>query len=614
MQMSELKGLLKFIHTLQLTSRIQRTPLRYKITLAIVLLLLFPMSIVGFYFYWNMAAVLTKNANDHLNQLIHQANGNIENSFKIIDTTSLHFLSNKTIRSWTSGDTSFDGDFYSLFINKSLIEEDLKYSLMFNNAWDMDLISTAYVFLNADTYCSIFKSTPNLEALNDNNIRVYKKISGTKTRGKTLLPPSTADRTIYFTRIVANINNPKQRLVMIFGTDEEELYNKYEELLSFEGSMVYITDKNGIIYSGSDRNLLGSTVESSIRNLKNDTGVSEVTIDNITYLVAHRKISDTGLNFIAGIPKNQVLAKLSDSMRSYIIITLIIIFVSVLGGILISLRFTRFIRDLLRVINKVKVGNYEIKMPAYKDSELKLLSNTFNNMTDEIKYLINQVYEKQLLLKETEFKFLQSQMNPHFLFNTLITIGYKARLSKDETIYKMVTSLTELLQAGIYTNSSKAKVSIRQELEFINFYLYLQKMRFEDKLEYIIHVPDDSILDLQLPKLSIEPLVENAVVHGLEEKMGKGTIEVSIRMENQSIYIEVTDDGAGFESANINLDDSETISLRKKGHNSIGLINTNKRIKLIYGEHYGIKIESSINQGSKVTVHIPADRSELINV
>lgn len=300
-------------------------------------------------------------------------------------------------------------------------------------------------------------------------------------------------------------------------------------------------------------------------------------------------------------------------MRNYIVITLLIVFASVFIGIILSFRFTRFIRDLMRVINKVKVGNYEAKMPAYKDHELNLLSNTFNNMTYETKYLINQVYEKQLLLKETEFKFLQSQMNPHFLFNTLITIGYKARLSKDDTTYKMVTSLTELLQAGIYTNS-QAKVHIRQELEFINFYLYLQKMRFEDELEYDINVSDESILDFVLPKLSIEPLIENAVVHGLEKKIGKGTIKLNIWEENETLYFEVTDDGAGFESGNINLDDIETINMRKKGHNSIGLINTHKRIKLMYGELYGICIESQINKGSKVTVHIPVDRSEITNV
>lgn len=591
----------------------RRISVRHKITLTVVLSILLPMSLAGFFFYWSIASVLTEDANDSLAQLISLADSNIENSFKLIDTTSLHFLSNKTVRSWSSGDLPSSGDFYTLFISKREIEDDLKYSLMFNNAWDMDLISTAYVFLNEDTYCSILRSQPNIQSANNNNIEIYKKINGNKIRGKEILPPSNSDKTIYFTRIVTNINNPQQRLVIIFGTNENEVYKKYSNLLTFPGSMVYITDDNGVIYSGSERNHLGSAVDPSILALKEKTGVSEVDMGGTSYFFASKKISETGLNFIAGIPKKQVLARLSDSIRSYIIISLLILFASMVGGAILSLRFTRFIRDMLHIINKVKEGNYNAKMPSYKDMELNLLSSTFNNMTDEIKHLINQVYEKQLLLKETEFKFLQSQMNPHFLFNTLITIGYKARLSKDETIYKMVTSLTELLQAGIYVNS-KDKIRIRQELEFIKFYLFLQKERFEDKLEYTIHVSDESILDYVVPKLSIEPLVENAVVHGLENKLGKGTIKLNIHQENDSVYFEVMDDGSGFESGNINLDDSETIGRKKKMHNNISLINTQKRIKLIYGMPYGIHIESRINEGSKVTVHIPVDRSEVSNV
>ncbi len=607
--MGKFKGLSKQIHILDI---IKRTPIRHKITLSIVLLLLIPMTIVGVYFYWNISSVLTKNANENLNQLIQQTNSNLENSFKIIDTTSLHFLSNKTIRSWISGDTSFEGDFYDLFKNKSSIEEDLKYSLMFNNAWDMHLISTAYVFLNEDTFSSIFRSTTNIQVADNKNTNIYKKIIETETRGKSFVPPSAEDPMIYFTRIVPNVMKPMQRLVLIFGIEENEIYNKYVELLSFQGSKVYITDNEGTIYSCSDKNLLGSRVDFSLLNLKDESNVATINLDDTSYLIAHREISGTGLNFIVGIPKSQVLEKLSDSMRNYIVITLIIIMVTLLAGITISFLFTRFIKDLLRVINSVKVGNYEVKMPAYKDSELGLLSDTFNNMTDEIKHLINQVYEKQLLLKDSELKFLQSQMNPHFLFNTLITIGYKARLSKDENIYKMVTSLTELLQASIYTNS-QAKVSIQKELEFVEFYLYLQKMRFEDRLEYEIQVSDDAILELQLPKLSIQPLVENAVVHGLEGKLGKGMVKLLIHQDMESIYFEIIDNGTGFASNLINLEDSTTV-VRSKGHNSIGLINTNKRIKLIYGDEYGIHIESHINKGTKVIVHIPADRGDLTNV
>lgn len=514
------------------------------------------------------------------------------------------------MRTWSSEDNNLGDDYYKQFLNRSKVEEELKYSLMFNDAWNISLLSTAYVFFDADNFISVLKSQPNIGQLNQNNAYIYNIVSNSKVRGKEILPPTVNDPTIYFTRVVSNIDNPSQRLVLIFGTNEADLSAKYAELISFPNSMAYIIDNQGYVYSSTNKHLLGQKIDPSILKLKGSANVSEVKLDRQKYFIASQSIGSTGLTFIVGIPKKQVLSNLSDSIRNYVWIIALIVAVSTIVGILFSLRFTRFIRDLFRCINKVKRGDYNTKMPVYKDVELNLLSVTFNNMTNEIEHLIDQVYEKQLLVKESEIKFLQSQMNPHFLFNTLITIGYKARLSKDETVFNMVTALTELLQAGIHSNSL-SKITIRQELELIKFYLYLQKERFSDKIEYSIHVEDESILNLMLPKLSIEPIVENAIIHGLEKKLGKGSLNMYIRKKNDSIYFEITDNGAGFENDLIEWDEPESAAMRKPGHNNIGLINTNKRIKLIYGEPYGIRIESTIDKGSKVTIHIPADRGEL---
>lgn len=591
---------------------ISRIPVRNKIVIIIFLLILLPMTFAGCYFYWSISGILTRNANDNLSLLIRQTNDNIEKSFQVIDNTSLHFLANKTVRTWSIEDVSLGDDYYKIFINKSEMEEDLKYSLMFNNAWNISLLSTAYVFFDADNYVSVLKSQPNIEEINKNNLVVYHSVHGIE-RGKEIVPPSHEDHTIYFTRIVSNINLPQHRLVLIFGTKEADLAEKYAELLAFPGAIAYIIDNQGTVYSTADKQALGSIVSPAVFALKDNNEVSEVKINQESYLTVSRSIGTTGLTFIAGIPKKQILSTLSASMRNYIWIITLIAFVSLAAGVLLSLRFTRVIRDLLRSFRKVKKGDYNTRMPAYKDVELNQLSSTFNNMTEEINYLIKEVYEKHLLIKESEIKFLQAQMNPHFLFNTLITIGYKAKFSKDETVYKMVTSLTELLQAGIYSNSM-AKVPIRQELDFIKFYLYLQKERFEDKIEYTIHIEDEAILDLLLPKLSVEPLVENAVVHGVEKKLGKGIIHIRIYRRNDSIYFEITDNGNGFEYVPQNWSNFESIAMRKQGHNNIGLINTHKRVKLIYGEPYGIEIESEFGAGAKVTLHIPADQGELSHV
>ncbi|WNS44043.1 sensor histidine kinase [Paenibacillus sp. MMS20-IR301] len=590
-----------------------RIPVRNKIVMIIFLLILLPMTFAGCYFYWNISQMLTKNANDNLSLLIRQTNDNIEKSFQIVENTSLHFLSTKMIRNWLIDNVSLSNDFYKKFVNKTEMEEDLKYSLMFNNAWNISLLSTAYVFFDDDNYVSVVKAPPNIEQTNKNNLAVYQSLNGTMVRGKEILTPSLKDPTIYFTRVMSNINQPEQRLVLIFGTDEADLAEQYSGVLAFPGAVAYIVDNQGVIYSSADKQTLGATVDPAVLALKDTTGVRELRLNHETYLAASRSIGTTGLTFIAGIPKKQVLAKLSGSMHNYIWIITLIAVVSLAAGVLLSVRFTRIVRDLLRSIRKVKKGDYSARMPTYRDAELNLLSTTFNNMTDEINYLIKEVYEKHLLVKDSEIKFLQAQMNPHFLFNTLITIGYKAKLSRDETVYKMVTSLTELLQASIYSNSL-AKIPIRQELDFIKFYLYLQKERFEDKIEYTIQIEDEALLDLLLPKLSVEPLVENAVVHGVEKKLGKGVIHIRIYSRDDSVYFEITDNGIGFEEVPRNWSTFESSTMRKQGHNNIGLINTHKRAKLIYGEPYGIEIESASGAGAKVTLHIPKDQGDLTYV
>jgi two-component system sensor histidine kinase YesM len=383
-------------------------------------------------------------------------------------------------------------------------------------------------------------------------------------------------------------------------------------LLEYPDSLAYIIDNNGVIYSCSDKSKLGTKVDNAILELKTSNDVTKAEINNQTYFVISKKLNDLGMTFVVGFPQKQILAKLSDSVRSCLVITLFIALL-IAASILLSLWVTKFFKNLLNNINKIKAGDYSGKMPVYKDAELNLLSETFNNMTDEIEYLINQVYEKQLLLKDTELKFLQSQMNPHFLLNTLVTIGYKARLSNDDTVYRMVASLTELLQASLYTNGTE-KITIRQEIEFVKFYLYLQKIRFEDKIEYHINISDDSVLEYYLPKLCLQPIVENAVVHGLENKIGKGTVDIYVREEADSVYFEVCDDGIGFEADNWAKAQGETAANRKNGHNRIGLYNTNQRLKIIYGNKYGITVESKKNLGSRVIIHIPADRGENKNV
>ncbi len=217
--------------------------------------------------------------------------------------------------------------------------------------------------------------------------------------------------------------------------------------------------------------------------------------------------------------------------------------------------------------------------------------------------VIESGYESRILKEESELKFLQSQMNPHFLFNILLTIQIKAKMSGDEDVSLMITSLSNLLRAGIY-GDKRSKIKISEELKYVEYYLSLQKERFDERLTYEIKVYDDALLDCEVPRLSIEPLVENAVVHGLEEVERNGFAKICVSAEGNDICIHVIDNGKGFDPLfDINKPEEDIVKGSKR--EKVGLRNTNKRIKLMYGNQYGISIESKPLTGTDVMVRIP---------
>jgi sensor histidine kinase YesM len=270
---------------------------------------------------------------------------------------------------------------------------------------------------------------------------------------------------------------------------------------------------------------------------------------------------------------------------------------------------TKPLKEISEKLSLVQAGNFETKLPGYGSLEFDEISVVFNEMTEYVNNLINQVYDKQLTIKEMELKFLQTQMNPHFMFNVLNTIALQARIDKNEDVFKMISSFSQLIQAKIYRENTD-KVQIKQELKYVEYYLYLQNIRYGDRLQYRITIDDPSIEEMYIPKLCIQLIVENAVVHGIEPQTGNGLVEVHIYAEGETVCIDTTDNGVGF-----NVDGEIGMPLPvvpEKGsasdsHNQVGLNNAHHIIRLMYGEDYGIRIFSSIGKGTRVSIRIPFD-------
>ena len=272
---------------------------------------------------------------------------------------------------------------------------------------------------------------------------------------------------------------------------------------------------------------------------------------------------------------------------------------------LISLYYVKPLKIVAEKIKQVGKGDFSTKLDEYQVEELRDISETFNDMTDYINHLIREVYETQLIAKQSQIQYLQAQMNPHFLFNVLSMIGMKAAMNGDMEVRELIYKLSKLYQGKIFRRNEPV-ISLLEEIEIADFYLSIQNSRFGDKITYDITYEGgkEKYKKMMVPRLSIEPIVENAVCHGLEPKQGNGHIKLRIYTEDEILKIIIIDDGIGF--------DLKTVTENKEGehHTHVGIWNTNKMIHNLYGQEYGLKIESKPGEGTTVIVTLPVRKEE----
>jgi two-component system sensor histidine kinase YesM len=570
--------------------------------------------VTGIYVFSILNSYLVDRTNKDISQLFQQVNENVSMQFNNIDDFTKLILANQTIKTELL-DLSSEHDEYENVESHIKIETEIRYCSLFGYSSHGSSVATdnvirrVYLFRNQSVFYKSVQNDGLKEESYDKQHQALYLFSKDQKLDMMLIPPSNINQTIYLIHNFQNQDTAVSIGTLILDIDENILSQAYNNILKYQGAKWFLLDSQGNILSTPDKEAFGETINTSAFSSANKKEVNEINIEGESYIYSSKNMDNYNVTSIILIPKKQVFLNLTKNIFGYLYIIAIILLFSLIVGLRYTYKFTKPIKDLSDKIELVGDGIFSVKMPSYNDIELDRLSVVFNKMTDKIDYLINDVYEKQILLKETELKSLHSQMNPHFMFNVLTTIGMQAKMSNNELIYNMVNSFSQLLQANINLFDNE-KITLSEELKYIDFYLYLQNIRFDGKIIYKCSLSDNALLDILLPKFCIQPLVENAVVHGLEGKDYEGTINLNIKEEQGSINIEVIDDGIGFEMQNIDINDLKNSLPRKEGHSNIGLYNINKRIKLIYGNQYGLVIQSVLQIGTKISLHIPGVNSE----
>lgn len=270
--------------------------------------------------------------------------------------------------------------------------------------------------------------------------------------------------------------------------------------------------------------------------------------------------------------------------------------------VFISRTLTRPLEELMRTITRIRKGDTKNRVLYLERDEIGQIGKEFNEMLDEIERLIGHEYETQLLLNKAEYKALQSQINPHFLYNTLDTMSSIASVQNCDMVSHLCQSLSTIFRYSLDIKHPYSTVA--KEMVHLKNYIYVMNVRMREEVAYEFRI-DDDILQSSIPRISIQPLVENAINHGLRNKKGKKKILVQASKREGILEIEVEDNGVGMEAEIVNQSLRENDHELVEGGSSIGLFNINARMKMLYGEQYGLHIDSDGKSGTKISLRIP---------
>jgi multi-sensor signal transduction histidine kinase len=385
-------------------------------------------------------------------------------------------------------------------------------------------------------------------------------------------------------------------------------YRYFEEIFSNvnlgNGGYVYLTnDRGDIIWHPKQNEIYSGRFNEDNKyaaTLKDGITVENLSGKNLTLNV--RTIGYTGWKLV-GVTPSAALGVDGIKFRFFVLFVAdLFLFLLAMINAFISDKISNPIKSLDGSVREIESGNLNVEIVPSGSYEVEHLGKSIKNMLGRIKVLMSDLVAEHNAKRKSEFDTLQSQINPHFLYNTLDIIVWMIENENSDKAVNIVTALAKFFRISL--SKGKNIITVKDEVEHVRNYLMIQNMRFKNRFEYSIDV-DEEVLSYSSLKLMLQPLVENAIYHGMEFMDGDGEIDVKVFKEDDSLYFTITDNGLGMSEDMVETLLSKDFVPSKKG-SGIGVKNVNERIKLYFGSEYGLKVESEPDEGTKITIHLPA--------
>ncbi|WP_160674812.1 sensor histidine kinase [Clostridium sp. C8-1-8] len=409
---------------------------------------------------------------------------------------------------------------------------------------------------------------------------------------------------IAMVRTIIDTNTLQESGLMVICINTSFIETIYSQDLKGSDSIVLLDNKNNIISSKDSKKILNSTDIPKLSHvIKTNSGYENMTLGGSEVLVTYGTIKESGWKLVSLTSQSEMFKSVKSIMTMTLAVIALCIIISFFISIFVSSKLVNPIQKLLQSMKRVKNGNFKEKVDYKYNDEIGNLVCEYNDMIDNLQNLINKVYKLQLKEKEAELKALQAQINPHFLYNTLDMIFWKSERAKQTEISEMIYALSKIFRTSL--SNGNDFIIVKSEKEFIENYLLLQGKRYRDKLNYSIDI-DEDILDYSIPKLILQPFVENSIIHGTETDNDKSYLNISGSLVQWKLIFIIEDNGAGIDDITLKtLTDNCNINNTSSYKKGYAISNVSQRLALYYGDEYSLDIQSKLGKGTKIKISIP---------
>lgn len=586
-------------------NRVKDFRIRTKIFLSNMILILFISLAIGGVAIYASTKFIESNTRDLSMQVIHQVSDNIEIRAKEAFTSSVYVLSDSNIRQIAAEQgEQVTGDNYPAF--RSRMEFLLAQYGNGNPYMNAIMIQThkgqVYWWENKNG----MGDTLNLEDVTVmmSDAANYLKKNELSTSWS---PSLSKQKEVFLIRDFVDLSQIDRSLgTIVISIDADYFLSLGSNSSIIKQNNVAILNPMNELLAGGGTPGMDNLISRSLSYTLKENDASMAIVDNVgggSHLFVQERTSSLGWRVLCFIPMSELLSNTRVLVYVIAFVSFLAVLISTGIAVLLSNSTTRNIKILEQTMRRVEEGNFDVRIIPLGRDEIGSLSVRFNFMLLRINDLINTVYKEQIAKQQAEFTVLMSQINPHFLYNTLGTVKWYARMNHQAEIERMVTAVIELLKSSVRRVGEFH--SLEQEISQLKNYIYIQKIGYGDAFHMDYEV-DELLMECEVPYFILQPLVENAILHGIEMSKGTGRIALHAHIEENQLLLIVEDNGIGMEAEQaLDLLNTATRKESVPGVTSIGIHNVNERIQLYYGGNYGLSYESAPGLGTKAIVRIP---------